>query len=154
MGRNEAEAELDAWIEGREYKPTVNVDIKIDKGNDEAPLTVADKDVRASLEELMQAKDDEGEYVVRDLDQWYAIFRVLSQFCGYPAKAMDFAQTMKNIGADKLRIPCKYESFRKVALNRLPQNVGLWRQYANSADQYSAKQIKTAVKLMDLLHVG
>lgn len=59
VGRNDAEAELDAWIEGREYKPTVNVDIKIDKGNDEVPLTVADKEIKEAkvvdeMEELIE----------------------------------------------------------------------------------------------------
>jgi hypothetical protein len=90
---------------------------------------------------------------MHDLDQWYAVFRVLSQFCGYPMKPKDFEQTMKNIGADDFRLPCKYENFRKVTLNKLPQNVSLWKQFVNSADQYSLKQIKVAIKLMDLLHI-
>jgi len=31
----------------------------------------------------------------------------------------------------------------------LPQNVALWKQYVNTADQYSLKQIQVAVKLME-----
>ena len=60
---------------------------------------------------------------------------------------------MKNIGSDRFRIPCKYDNFRKVALNQLPQNVALWKQYINSADQYSMKQLKVALKLMELLNI-
>ena len=69
------------------------------------------------------------------------------------SKPKDFETSMKNIGCDDLRLPCKYENFRKVVLNQLPQNVGLWRQYLNSADQYSLKHLKVAIKLMDILHV-
>ena len=116
-------------------------------------LSVSDKDVKSAIEELQAMQDERGEYLMHDLDQWYAIFRVLSHFCGYPTKPKDFELTMKNIGADDLRLPCKYDNFRKVTLNKLPQNVALWRQYMNSADQYSLKQLKVAVKLMDLLHI-
>jgi hypothetical protein len=119
----------------------------------EAPLAPSDMDVKEALEELQSAKDERGEYLMRDLDQWYAVFRVLSHFCGYPKKAKDFEKTMKNIGADSFRLPCKYESFRKVTLNQLPQNVALWKQYANAADQYSLKQIQVAMKLMELMQI-
>lgn len=120
-------------------------------GGSTAPLTAAEKDIKAALEELLEARDEKGAYVMHDLDQWYAVFRVLSHFCGYPAKAKDFEMTMKNLGADEWRVPCKYDNFRKVTLNKLPQNVGLWRQYVGTADQYSMKQLKVAVKLMDIL---
>jgi len=128
------------------------IGIQINNGGD-STLSVSDKDVKSAIEELQAMQDERGEYLMHDLDQWYAIFRVLSHFCGYPTKPKDFELTMKNIGADDLRLPCKYDNFRKVTLNKLPQNVALWRQYLNSADQYSLKQLKVAVKLMDLLHI-
>jgi len=129
------------------------IGIQIVNGGQTAPMTTGDKDIKSALEALQEAKEDNGEYIMHDYDQWYAVFRVLSQFCGYPAKPKDFETTMKNIGADDFRLPCRYENFRKVALNKIPQNVTLWQQYQNSADQYSLKQIKVAVKLMDLLHL-
>lgn len=128
------------------------IGIQINNGGD-STLSASDKDVKSAIEELQAMQDERGEYLMHDLDQWYAIFRVLSHFCGYPTKPKDFELTMKNIGADDLRLPCKYDNFRKVTLNKLPQNVALWRQYLNSADQYSLKQLKVAVKLMDLLHI-
>ena len=128
------------------------IGIQINNGKDSS-LSVSDKDIKSAIEELQALQDDDGEYLMHDLDQWYAVFRVLSQFCGYPKKPKDFELTMKNIGADGFRLPCKYDNFRKVTLNKLPQNVALWKQYVNSADQYSLKQIKVAIKLMDLLYI-
>ena len=122
-------------------------------GRESTSMTTTEKDVMSAIKELQEATDEQGKYIMHDLDQWYAVFRVLSQFCGYPSKPKDFEMTMKNIGADELRLPCKYESFRKVALNKLPQNVALWKQYQNTADQYSMKQLKVAVKLMEILNL-
>lgn len=128
----------------------IGIQINNEKGS---TLSVSEKDIKSTIEELQAIQDDKGNYLMHDLDQWYAIFRVLSHFCGYPTKPKDFELAMKNIGADDFRLPCKYENFRKVTLNKLPQNVALWRQYVNSADQYSLKQLKVAIKLMDLLHI-
>lgn len=128
------------------------IGIQINKVKENAPLTTSDKDIKFALEKLMEAKDGEGKFIMHDLDQWYAIFRVLSHFCGYSSRPRDFETNMRNIGADELRIPCKYDSYRKISLNQLPRNVELWGQYENSADQYSMKQIKVAKKLIELLH--
>lgn len=132
----------------------IGIQINNNKEAEGASLTNSDKDIKEALEQLMEAKDDEGEYIMHDLDQWYAIFRVLSHLCGYSSKPKDFETNMRNIGADRLRIPCKYENYRKIALNQLPQNVELWGQYEKSSDQYSIKQIKVAKKLIELLHRG
>lgn len=129
------------------------IGIQIISGGKDAPLTISDKDIKKAIEELLEAKDEMGKFIMHDFDQWYAVFRVLSQFCGYPTKAKDFETTMKNIGADEFRLPCRYENFRKVTLHKLPQNVSLWKQYVNSADQYSLKQLSVAIKLMEILHI-
>ena len=129
------------------------IGIQIINGSKEIPLTISDKEIKSALVKLQEAKDEEGKLIMYDHDQWYAIFRVLSQFCGYPTKPKDFETTMKNIGSDEFRIPCKYDNYRKVALNKLPLDVALWKQYVNSADQYSLKQLKVAIKLMELLNI-
>ena len=129
------------------------IGIQIVNGNKEKPLTISDKEIKSALVKLQEAKDEKGKLIMIDHDQWYAIFRVLSQFCGYPTKPKDFETSMKNIGSDEFRIPCIYDNYRKVTLNKLPQNVALWKQYANSADQYSLKQLKVAMKLMELLNI-
>ena len=40
-------------------------------------LSVSDKDVKSAIEELQALQDERGEFLMHDLDQWYAIFRVL-----------------------------------------------------------------------------
>ncbi len=114
-------------------------------------VTNTEEDVKSAIEKLMEARDENGTYIMRDQDQWYAVFRVLSAKCGFPQKPKNFVVTMANLGLDNLRVPCKYESFRKVSLHNLPQNVDLWHQYQNTADQYSMKQVTVAVRLMELM---
>lgn len=118
-----------------------------------ASATKSEEDVKHAIGKLMESRDEAGGYLMHDQEQWYAIFRVLSAFCGYPQKASDFSRTMENLGVTSMRVPCRYDSFRKIALHQLPQNVGLWHQYLKSADQYSLKQIVVAVKLMELLEI-
>ena len=113
----------------------------------------SEEEVKHAIEKLMEAKDDQNGFLMHDQNQWYAIFRVLSTFCGYPQKAPDFSRTMENLGMGAMRIPCRYDSFRKVSPNKLPQNVSLWHQFKNTADQYSMKQVVVAVKLMELLEI-
>lgn len=117
-------------------------------------LTRTEQEVFEAIESLQACLDKRGKYLMHDYDQWYAVFRVLSQFCGFPSKAKDFEQSMRNIGSDDLRLPCIYENFRKVTLNKLPQNVSLWPNYLNTADQYSQKQLIVAVTLMKELKIA
>lgn len=119
-----------------------------EKGKD---LTITEAEVYKAIEAVQKEKDEQNHYIMHDYDQWYAIFRVLSHYCGYPAKPKDFEKTMRNIGSDNLRIPCQYDNFRKVTLNMLPKNVSLWPQYVNTADQYSQKQLSVAILLMNEL---
>ena len=114
-------------------------------------VTNTEEDVKSAIEKLMEARDENGTYIMRDQDQWYAVFRVLSAKCGFPQKSKDFVVTMANLGLDNLRVPCRYESIRKVSFHNLPQNVDLWHQYQNTADQYSMKQVTVAVRLMELM---
>lgn len=122
-------------------------------GEGSSANTKTEEEVKAAIEKLMNEKDSQDKYLMYDQDQWYAIFRVFSYFCGYPPKPADFSRTMENLDMDKMRVPCKYDSFRKVSPNQLPQNVSLWAQYKNTADQYSMKQVVVAVRLMELLEI-
>ncbi len=118
-----------------------------------AQLNHSEQEVKNVITKVMEEKGADGEYIWTDQEQWYAAHKVLSTFCGYPVKPKDFERVMKNIGSDKMRIPCKYDNFRKVALHQLPVNLLLWRQYEKTADQYSLKFIKVALKLMDIIGV-
>lgn len=113
--------------------------------------TKTDKQVKRSVELLMEACDEQELYIMQDQEQWFAVKAVLTQLCGFPVKPADFERSLKNLGLDQLRVPYVYDSVRKVHAHQLPQNVELWHQYQNTADEYSRKQVVVAVKLMELL---
>ena len=101
---------------------------------------------------LMDEKDEEGKYLIYEQEQFYGVKAVLtSPLCGLPSKPADFKKVMCNLNLDNLRVPYVYDSVRKVHPHLLPNNVELWHQYLNIADEYSMKQVKPAVRLMELL---
>lgn len=113
--------------------------------------TKTDKQVKRAVELLMETSDEQGQYLMQDQEQWFAAKAVLTQICGFPVKPADFERSLKNLELDQLRVPYVYDSVRKVHVHQLPQNVELWHQYQNTADEYSRKQVVVAVKLMELL---
>ncbi len=56
----------------------------------DVPLTASDKDVKATLEALLKEKDDKDKLVFQNKKQWWAVHKVLSTFCNYPAKMTSF----------------------------------------------------------------
>lgn len=143
-----------------EEKPSTNIQaeqvIMQNHGTVNAPepretATKTDKQVKQAVERLMDACDDQGLYLMQDQEQWFALKAVLTQVCGFPVKPADFERSLKNLGVDQLRVPYVYDSVRKVHVHQLPQNVELWHQYLNTADEYSHKQVVVAVRLMELL---
>lgn len=114
--------------------------------------TPTEESVKRAVRRLMEEKDKQGHYLVREQEQFYAIKAVLcSARYGFPQKPAEFMRVMHNLELDNLRVPYVYESVRKIHLNRLPQNVELWHQYQDTADEYSMKQVEPAVRLMELL---
>lgn len=108
--------------------------------------------VRRAMARLMDEKDEKGKYLIYDQDQFYGVKAVLvSPLCGFPAKPADFKRAMHNLKLDNLRIPYVYDSIRKVHPHQLPTNVELWHQYLNTADDYSLKQVRPAVRLIELI---
>ncbi len=114
--------------------------------------TPTEESVKRAVRRLMEEKDKQGHYLVREQEQFYAIKAVLcSDRYGFPQKPAEFMRVMHNLELDNLRVPYVYESVRKIHLNRLPPNVELWHQYQDTADEYSMKQVEPAVRLMELL---
>lgn len=108
--------------------------------------------IKRALTRLMDEKDDDGKYLIYEQGQFYGVKAVLtSPLCGLPSKPADFETVMRNLELDNLRVPYVYESVRKVHPHQLPNNVELWHQYINITDEYSLKQVKPAVRLMELL---
>lgn len=114
--------------------------------------TKTEEAIKRAVIRLMEEKDESGKYIVFEQGQFYAIKAVLtSPLCGLPSKPAEFAKVMHNLELDNLRIPYVYDSVRKILPHQLPQNVELWRQYQNTTDDYSMKQVAPAVRLMDIL---
>lgn len=114
--------------------------------------TRSEEAVRRAVMRLMEEKDEEGRYIVTEQGQFYAVKAVLtSPLCGFPVKPADFGRVMHNLQLDNLRVRYDYESIRKIFPHQLPANVELWHQYTNTADEYSMKQVRPAVRLMEIL---
>lgn len=114
--------------------------------------TKTEESLKRAIVRLMEEKDEEGEYLVNEQGQFYGIKEVLtSPRCGLPTKPADFGKTLHNMELDNLRVPYVYESVRKIHVHQLPTNVELWYQYQNTADDYSMKQVRPAVRLLEIL---
>ena len=94
-----------------------------------------------------------GEDVMQTGKQWYAIYKVLIKYEGYPINMKEFCTTIENMELGNVKYACVYENWRKVGTEiRLPQNVDLWSQYADTASEKEKRQIATAERLMELLN--
>lgn len=114
--------------------------------------TLSEDEVKRAVLRLMDEKDENGHFIVFEQAQFYAIKAVLtSPRCGFPTKPADFHKVMHNLELDNLRVRYDYDSIRKIHPHQLPQNVELWHQYRNTSDDYSLKQVKPALRLMELL---
>lgn len=114
MGRSDIVEELDRCMEDKAKKYTspnivVQGDYVVDKhvenevsgfqivnGKDQ-PLTVYDKDIKAVIKELQDAKDEKGQLIFKNKKQWWAVFRVLSTYCNYPSQKTAFEKKMKEL---------------------------------------------------------
>lgn len=115
-------------------------------------ITKSEEIIKRALIRLMDEKNDDGNYLVFEQGQFYGVKAVLtSPLCGLPSKPSDFGNVMHNLELDNLRVPYVYESVRKIHPHLLPNNVELWHQYLNIADDYTLKQVKPALRLMELL---
>lgn len=119
----------------------------------DTPLTVSDVKMKETLEQLLNATDGEGKKMFTQQQQWYAVYRVLSEEYGYPKIMTDFCGVMSDIGMKDVQPPCTYQSLKKVSqkMPLLSCKTNLWGSYLNRAESNTKKQIEIALKLMDLL---
>ena len=59
-------------------------------GKEQTPLTASEKDIKAAIEALLREKDDNGKLLFKNKKQWWAVFRVLNEFCNYPQQMKSF----------------------------------------------------------------
>lgn len=115
--------------------------------------TKTEEEIKAAVVRLMEETDETGDYLMRDKEQFYAVKAVLTQLCGFPVKPAEFGRALHNLELDDLRIKYDYENIRKVHPHQLPANVSMWHHYQNTADDYSMKQVKVAVRLIEMLEM-
>lgn len=116
-------------------------------------LTISDTKIKEALEVLLRATDEDGHKLFVQNNQWYAVFRVLSESCDYPSTMKEFCRVMTDMGMDEVNPPCKYDSIKKVPgeMTQLACKTSLWRSHLNKATTQVKKQIEIALKLMELL---
>lgn len=124
---------------------TVNYNEKESTPSDERRM-------RQVLQELLEAKDENGEKLMKEQQQWFAVYHVLKEYCSYPSAMSDFVRSMEKMGMDKADPPCKLPSIWKAGqtLPRLGCKVSQWQQFAMISEPY-AKQCRVAAWLMSRL---
>ena len=111
----------------------------------EAALARTDKDIKAAIEELLGAKDEEGKPLFRNKKQWWAVYRVLATFCDYPAKMTAFVKKMKDMELDQAdtATAITYDSLCKVP-NDVPQmacSPASWDAMKDKSENYAQQYV-------------
>ena len=76
--------------------------------------------------------------------QWYAVYRVLYEYCNYPKKMTDFERDINNrMGFKEAEPACSYESFKKVPndLTDLSVKVSKWGALKKKTPAYEQQCI-------------
>lgn len=107
----------------------------------DVPLTVSDKDIKATLESLLREKDDNDKLLFKNKKQWWAVYRVLSTFCHYPKQMTSFKTKITDIEIDYGGNPnlITYDSLTD-APKSVPQmatsSPSAWDTYKDISDNY------------------
>lgn len=117
----------------------------------EKPLYLSEQKVKDVLIKLTQAVDEDNKKIFRDQDQWYAVYRVLTQQLGYTSDKSAFQTIMKDIGMENVDPPCNKESYRKINSDNLKSNPTLWSHNKFRMSEKELKQLRVAEKLIELL---
>ena len=78
------------------------IGIQIVNGQERALLTASDKDIKAAIEELLKANDNNDQQLFRNKKQWWAVYRVLYCYCNYPSQMTSFEAKMKELEVAKI----------------------------------------------------
>lgn len=124
--------------------------------NNAQDLTRSEEKMKKAILATLEAKDENGDKIFTQNNQWWAVFRVLNKrdIC----KNMKVFDTiMTNWGMDETTPPCKYESIKKAskdATGVLKNDVDTWHNYLNRTSDPEKKQILVAMELMKQLGEG
>jgi len=147
--------------------------IKVEKGavyNDQGYVTVNnypeeadakergtakdDEDIYMAIVDLYQATDEKGERIFTEQGQWYAVYRVLKEYCNYPEQMTDFVSLIKKKEWAEEKPMCKYASIAHInkELPLLSVKVSLWQRHKSINEKY-AKQCAVAEFLLKKLEI-
>ena len=120
--------------------------VTLNAGGGVKGLPTTAKEIKEAIERL----DKEG--VLVDDTQWWAVYRVLSEYKGYNTNKSDFCKTIEAMEIHT-RVKCIYNNWRNVLLNRLKGKPASWLGLRDSASAAERKQIEVAEKLMEYLEI-
>lgn len=119
------------------------------------PLTVSDKDIKATLETLLKEKDDEGKLLFKNKKQWWAVYRVLSTFCQYPKQRTSFKTKITDMEIDYGGNPnvITYESLSdgsKAVPLIATISPSAWSTYKDISDNYKQQYVVAEFLMLKL----
>lgn len=118
-------------------------------------MTVSDKDIKATLENLLIEKDNKGNPLFKNKKQWWAVYRVLSTFCQYPIKMASFKTKITDMEIDYGGNPNKitYSSLTD-AVKVVPQiatvSPSTWDTFKDINDNYMQQFIVAEFLMLKL----
>ena len=119
-----------------------------------APVTInagQAKNLPASSEKIKEAIetcDKEGLLTVGT--QWWAVYRVLTEKCGYPKNKKSFQTVIENLKVE-VGMTIVYDNWRNVSLPHLNSSIDTWQSLSDKLDSTEQKMYKLAERLMELL---
>ena len=100
------------------------------------------------VKEAIETLDSEG--VLTNANQWWAIYRVLTDLYGYDKNMRAFCKVVENMEASTT-IKCDYNKWRNVNWANLTSRVDTWQGKSEMLSQAEQSQVKVAARLMELL---
>lgn len=112
----------------------------------DVPMTVSDKDIKATLEALLKQKDDNDKLLFKNKKQWWAVFRVLSTFCQYPTQMTSFNKKITDMEIDYGGNPnvITYDSLsdaQKSVPHMATSSPSAWGTYKDMSDNYKQQYV-------------
>ena len=100
------------------------------------------------VKEAIETLSKEG--VLTQQNQWWAIFRVLSDMHGYDKNKQTFSVTMENMGIET-KVKCDYNKWRNTVCPHLSASVETWKLKAEMLSEPEKRQLLVANRLIELL---
>lgn len=127
-----------------------NGEVIYNKYSDEKPKqTLSEERIVSAIKEIITYTDENGAPLFTDKAQWYAIYRVLNVYAGYPSQMTQFERKMNDMGFDKDSM-LTYDSLKKASVP-IPQLTSVkpetWDAFKDKSEQYE-KQYRVAEMLM------